>query len=156
MERAEDRVGLALLGGDLGEVVDGVQPGMRARLHAGLLERPPDAGHPSPGEGAGVGGEVDLAGVGLLRKLDQLPLRRPVADDQVPLEALTQLGQALEHELGARARGVAAAEQTIVEAEDADHALAAIEGRSQRGMVVQAQVAREPENARHRQGYGAG
>jgi Lon protease-like protein len=40
-------------------------------------------------------------------------------------------------------------QEAVVEAKDSDHALATIEGAPQRGMVVQAQVARKPDDACH-------
>lgn len=72
-----------------------------------------------------------------------------MAHDQAAVQALAQLGEALEHELRSRSGGVSAPQQAVVEAEDEDHALATIERGAQRGMVVQAQVAREPDDAGH-------
>ena len=97
---------------------------------------------------------MHLAGVELARERGQLALGRPAADHELAVEALAQVGQALEHELRARPGGVAPAEQAIVEAEHADHPLAAIERRAQRRMVVQAQVARKPDEGRHSLEYG--
>ena len=156
MKGAEDRVGLVRLSPDGRQVVDRVQAGMGPRLHACRLQRAPHARHAPPGERARVGAEVDLAGVDLAGEVHQFPLRRPAAYDQVAVQALAQLGQALEHELRAWAGGVSAGQQTIVEAEDTHHALAAIERRAKRRMVVQAQIAREPDDARHSGEYGAG
>ena len=97
--------------------------------------------HPAPArprERAGVGAEVHLAGVHLARERRQLALRRPAADHELAVQALAQIGEALEHELRARPGGVAPAEQALVEAEHAHHPLAAIERRAQGRMVARA------------------
>ncbi len=149
MERAEDRVGLAGLRAHRVEVVDGVQPRMREAVDAVLLERAPHALDPAPGERARVGAEVDLAGLGFPRESGQLALGRPTADHEQAAEPLVQVAEALEHELRARPRGVPAPEEAIVEAEHRHDALGAVERGAERGMVVHAQVAREPDEGGH-------
>src|SRR4051794_28356751 len=70
-----------------------------------------------------------------------------------PLLALAQRGvevvEAVEQELRARTRRVAAAEQAVVEAEHGHDALVGVERRAQRRVVVDAQVAPEPDDRGH-------
>ena len=98
--------------------------------------------------GLDVGGEVDLVGADLRGQRRQLALGRPAAHHQ-PRAALAQrgveVGEALEQELRARAGGVAAVQQAVVEAEHRHDPLVAVERGAQGGMVAQAQVAAEPD-----------
>jgi hypothetical protein len=112
------------------------------------LQGRPNARDPPPRERARVLAEVQLGRPDLARQRGQLALRRAVAQHQ-PAEPPVQIRQALEHELRARTRGVAAAEQPVVEAEHRHDPLAAIERRAQRRVIVHAQVAREPQQRGH-------
>ncbi len=83
----------------------------------------------------------------------QLALGRAVADDQAAAalaQRRVEVAQGLEHELRARARRVAPVEQAVVEAEDRHDPLVLLERRPQRRLVVDAQVAPEPDDRRHR------
>jgi hypothetical protein len=84
----------------------------------------------------------------LARHLRQLALGRAPHDHEVPaalLQGGAQLAQRLEHELRPAARGVAPVQQRVVEHEHRDDALAGVERRPQRRVVVHAQVAPEPD-----------
>jgi hypothetical protein len=94
---------------------------------------------------------VHGVGVHLLGERDKLGLGPAMADEQ-PAPAAAQpaveIAEALEHELGAGPRGVAAFEQAVVEAEHRDHPLVGTRGLERR-MVVQAQVTAQPQNRGH-------
>jgi len=66
-----------------------------------------------------------------------------------------QVAQALQQELRAGTGRVAAAQQPVVEAEERDDAVVAVERRPQRGMVVDAQIAPEPDDGDGSSGHGA-
>ncbi len=158
MERAEDRVGLVLLGADLAELID------RVEARDGRPPRfPPartSARQSSPAlasERADLAREVDRLRVRLLREIDELPLRLAVANDEARAalaERGVELREALEQKLRARAGLVATVEQPVVEAEDWDDALVAIERRAQRGMVADPQIATKPDDAGPASGHG--
>jgi hypothetical protein len=59
-----------------------------------------------------------------------------------------EVREALEQELGPRTGGVAAVQQAVVEAEDRDHAVVAVERRAKRWVIVQPQVAAKPDECR--------
>ena len=83
-----------------------------------------------------------------LGERDELAFRLAAGEHEVPaalLQRLAQLLQALEHELRARAGGVPAVQQRVVEHEHRHHALARVERGAQRRVVVHAQVAPEPD-----------
>ncbi len=80
----------------------------------------------------------------------QLTLGRPAPDHQGTVQPLAQIGEALEHELGPGAGGVTAVEQAVVEAEDGHHPPGRVERRSQRRVIVHAQIACEPNEGGHR------
>ena len=82
----------------------------------------------------------------------QLLLGPPVTDDQpaaAPAQRGVEVGQALEQELRARARCMAAVEQPVVETEHRNEMVGAGAGRVERRVVVDPQVAAEPQNCRH-------
>ena len=82
----------------------------------------------------------------------QLAFGWAVAHDEQATEPLVEVREALEQELGARAGGVAAAQQPVVEAEHRHDVAPGVERRAQRGLVVHAQVAREPQQRGHATG----
>jgi hypothetical protein len=139
----------ALLRANLVEVVDGVQARMAEAVHAGRTHGGEHALGAPAGERAGVGAEVELVRQRAACQARQLPLGRAVPEDERAVEPRVEVRQAVEHELGARPGRVAAAQQPIVEAEHRHHPLAAVERGPQGGMVVHAQVAREPDEPRH-------
>ncbi len=103
------------------------------------------------GESTHVAGEVDRVRLGFGGELGDLPLRGTVADHQAAapgLERLIQVGQALEQELGARPGGVAASQEPVVGAEDRDEMVGLIAGGFEGGVIVDAEVAPEPEDSR--------
>ena len=73
----------------------------------------------------------------------------PATHHEQPAAPLVEVGEAFEEELRARTGRVTAAQQPVVEAEHRHHAVAGVERRAQRRMVVQAQVARQPQQRRH-------
>lgn len=154
MEGAEDGVGLARLGAQLVEVVHRVKSRMGEALDTCLPERARHAIDPPSCEGTGVGAEVRLAGLGLPGERGQLAFGLSAADDEEAAEALVEVREALEHELGPRAGGVAPGEEAVVEAEHGHDAVGTVEGGAQSGMVVDAKVAREPDEGGHAGGTG--
>src|SRR5687768_11381106 len=101
-----------------------------------------------PGERRDIRREVDLARSHLARERRKLALGRAAAHDQVgaaPAQRAAQVRQALEHELRAGTRGVAAVHEPVVEAEDRDHPLGCRHRSPQRRVVVQPQVAAKPD-----------
>ncbi len=147
VKRREHRVGPAVLGLDPAHV-DRVQALVGVKGDSALAERRPDALGASPPEGAHLVADVDLLGADLDRQRGQLTLRPAVADHQAraPLaERAIEVGQALEQELGSRPGAVAAAEQAVVEAEDADDRAMALERRPHRRVVADAKIAAKPD-----------
>jgi hypothetical protein len=151
MERREDRVRLARLRARRAELVDRAESRMRVQLDAAALQRSPHSRAARPRERRHIAGEVKRARLRLARERGQLALGRPPAQQQ-PAAALAQLavelGEALEQELRARPRCVAAVQQGLVEAEDRHHALALLQRRRQRRVIVHAQVAPKPDDRR--------
>ena len=157
MKRAEDGVRLALLRADVAKLIDRVQARMVDRLDPRRLEGRAAELSALTAERADLAGEVDGFGIRLLRELDDLPLGLAVADDQAraALAKLgVELGEALQEKLRARTRRVASMKQAIVEAEDRDDALVAVERCAQRGMVADPQVATKPDDAGPASGHG--
>jgi hypothetical protein len=142
----------AVVGGEHDVVADVAghrQPG--AGVHAEA--EPAQPGRALAGERADVGAQIHVRGARLLREPRELALGRAAPHDQAPVEGAVQVLQALEHELGARAGGVAAVQQAVVEAEER-HDLAVLGERPpEGGVVVDAQVAPEPDDRGHRFGY---
>jgi hypothetical protein len=127
-------------------------------LQSRVLKGPPRQLSAVAGERAHVGGEVDLGGADLARHFDQLALRPAVTHHQAAaalLERAVEVRQALEQELRPRARGVAAVQEAVVEAEDRHDPLVALQRHAQCRVVVHAQVAAVPEERGHRDGYVA-
>jgi len=145
-------VGPSLLGADAFGLVDHVQAGVLTQLHTGVAQRPARGLAAGAGERRHVRTEVHVLRVQLPHERGQLALGGPVADHQ-SAAALAQrcvdVAQALEHELRPGARGVAAVEQAVVQAEHTHDALRGVERGAQRGVVVHAQVAPEPDDGRH-------
>ena len=151
MKRREHGVGVAALGPDGVEPVDGEQAGVHVERHR-PAERGADLALAAPRERTDVGAEVHRLRPGLRRERGQLAPRRAVAQEQAaaPLpQPRVELGQALEQELGPGARGVPPVQQTIVEAEHGHDRVRGVERRPQRGVVVQAQVATQPQDGDH-------
>ena len=147
---AEDGVRLALLGADVAELVDRAQSGVIDRLDARGLEGRAAELPALATERADLAGEMDGLRAGLLRDRGDLPLGLAVADHQARAalaEFGVELAEALQKELGPRTRLVAAVEQPVVEAEDRNDALVAVERRAQRRMVADPQVATKPDDA---------
>jgi len=99
-----------------------------------------------------VGADVHGVGADLRSERGQLPPRRSVAQKQ-PAAALpergVELAQALEQELCARTRGVAPAEQAVVETEHRHDGAGGVQRRAQRRVVVHPQVAPKPDEGGH-------
>ena len=150
-ERREHRVRLRLA--DVGHEV----AGRAARLDARFAQRVLDPAVTRERIRRDVGGEIDGARAVLTRQLRQLALGRAAGHHEVPA-ALTQRGaqlvQALVQERRSVLGRVAAAQQRVVEHEDGDDALTRVERRTQWRVIVDAQVAPEPDEAEHRSGYG--
>ena len=92
---------------------------------------------------------MQLAGARLARERRELARGVAAAHHEVGAalaQRVTQLAQAAEQEADARAGGEAPTEQGVVEHEHGHDALGAAGGRRQRGMVVDAQVAPEPDD----------
>jgi hypothetical protein len=112
------------------------------------------ATHPivtAPGEGSDVLGRVDFARAAIARDSCDLLGGIAVTDDE-PRSALAQaaieIGEALQHELRSRSRGMPAPQQRIVEAEEGDDPFTAIERGAQGGVVAKAQIAPHPDDRR--------
>jgi hypothetical protein len=108
-----------------------------------------------------VGGEVHGPRAGLPRQLGQLALRRAAAHDEVRAalsQRRPQVREAAEQEVRPRAGREAAVQQRAVEHEDRHDMVRRAGGGGQRGVVVDAQVAPEPDDrgGGHLPGYGAG
>jgi hypothetical protein len=146
VERREHRVGLAGLSAHGVEVVDREQSRMPERRD---LQSPAHARDAPPRERPDVLAVVQLDRADLARQRGQLTLGRPAPQHEDPAEPLVEVRQAFEHEPRARTGRVAAAQEPLVEAEHGNDALAAIQCGAQRGVVVHAQVAREPEQRGH-------
>ena len=133
------------------------RPGCRRTSTA--VERrldPPVARHR---ERRDVGGEVDRARADLARQRRQLLLRPPLAHDEVGAalaQRRAQLGQAAVQEPGAVAGREAAVQQPRVEHEHRHDAVALAVGGGQAGVVVDAQVAAEPDEGGGRHVWGTG
>jgi len=141
LERREHRVRATSLRADRLEVVHHRHAGVE---HQRARQRPPHGVGAAARERAHVLGGVHGACAKLVRELGQHALRRPVAKGDAP-EPLVQLGQALEHEAGARRGGVAAVQQPVVEAEHRHDLVMRGKRRAQRGMIVDPEVTREPQ-----------
>src|SRR5581483_95181 len=126
--------------------------GNYANLHAHLLE-PQAHGVITPaGEWTHVCGPDDAAGLELPSQIRDDPLRPPMEHDEpagASAQRLVEIGQALEQELRPRPGGVAAAEQLRVETEDGHDRPAFVLGRLKGWMVVEAEIAPEPEERCH-------
>ena len=96
--------------------------------------------------------EVHRGGVGLTGERRDLVLGRAAPDDQpavAPAQRRVEVGEALEQELRTRARCMAAVEQAVVEAEHRHEMVGTGAGRVERRLVVDPQVAPEPEQRGH-------
>ena len=157
MKGAEDGVRLALLCADVAELIDRVQAGMVDRLDARRFEgRAAELPRSRP---KGLISRVKWTASAPISfaRLGDLALGLAVADHQpgAPVAKLrVELRQALQEKLGARPGLVAAVEQAVVEAEDRNDALMAVEGRAQRGMVADPKIATKPNDAGPASGHG--
>ena len=112
-------------------------------------------GHPAvpvARKGADVGAEMDRLGPDLGRQLRDLDLRSTTADDEMAAagaQRAIEVLQALEQELCAWPGRVAAVEQAVVEAEHRHELLGAQARGLERRVVVDPQVAPQPQDARH-------
>ena len=151
-ERREHRVRTSRAGVQCADVVDHAQARVRDLGDAGGLKRGAHDAAAVPGVRGHVAGEVHLASADLAGHVGQHVLRPPVPHDKPGAalgECVVQIAQAFEEELGARAGGVAAVQQPVVEAEDRDDLVVRGECGGQRGMVPQAQIAAEPDHGGH-------
>jgi hypothetical protein len=96
---------------------------------------------------------VDLVSADVLGRRDELALRWSSAHGE-PAAALSdggvEIGQRLEQELRSRTGREAAVQEPVVEAEDRHHSIVATHGRPQRRVIVDAEVASEPDERGHR------
>jgi hypothetical protein len=95
---------------------------------------------------------VDRLSAGLPGHRQELLHRVTVPEDQpaAPLAQLrVQIGQRLEQELSPGARGVAAVQDPVVEAEHRYHDVGLPSGGLKRGVVMNAEVTPEPEDGGH-------
>lgn len=107
---------------------------------------------PSAGEWTHVGREVDVLDLGLTSQGDQLSFRVAAPHDEATsavAERAIEIPQAVEQELGARTGRVAATQQPLVEAEDGNEMLGPVRRRVKRRMIVEAQVAAQPQERVH-------
>ena len=154
VERAEDRERPAVAGArhaDVGDEVAGMADGRYGGVDA------PVARHRERGD---VGGEVDGLRTRLLDEVAEHALGAAAAHEQLAAalaQRCAQLAQALEQEPRAVGRREAAGvQQPRVEHEHGDDAVGLAVRRGERGVVVHAQVAPEPDDRRpHLRGYGA-
>ena len=147
-ERREDRVRLAALGPRLADVGD-EQPGMAHDLDARLAIAASTRRSRAIAKPRHVGGEVQRARARLLRQRGQHRLRCAGAHDEVRAAVAqrgAQLAQAAEQEAPARAGLEAAVQQRLVEDEDGHDAVGRAGRGGQRRVVVDAQVAAEPDD----------
>jgi hypothetical protein len=141
VKRREHRVRPAGLGA--WRLVDDAEPGVQHEI-----------GHPrvaSRRERTGVGSGVDSRGADLAGQPREFALGSPVPDDEAAAalaQRMIQIAQALEQELRPRPGRVAAAQETIVEAEHRDHATV-LERRVQGGVIGDAQIPAVPEQGGH-------
>ena len=153
--RREHRVRLARLGPHLARLVDRREPRMRAGSR-----RPPQSPAPRSPRARAKGvtsaakctssAPTSSASAGSSRSGGPCRITSPPPRSR---SDASRSRQALEHELRPRPGGVAAVQQPVVEAEDRHHAIVAVERRAQRGVVVEAQVAPEPDDRRSPRGY---
>jgi hypothetical protein len=158
VEGREDRVRPAVLRADAPDVGD-EQARLPPHRDPGAVERGLDPPVARERERRDVGGEVGGARANLGGQRRQLLLRPPFAHHEVGAalpQRGAQLGQAAVQEPGAVAGGEASLEQPRVEHEHRHDALARAVGGGQAGVVVDAQVAAEPDEggARHVLGTG--
>jgi hypothetical protein len=149
-------VGAAVLGTDLPDVGD-EQARLAPHLHPGAVQRGRDPAVARERERGDVGGEVGGGRAGFGGQRGQLLLRAALADHEVGAalaQRRAQLGQAGVQEPGAVAGGEAASEQPRVEHEDRHDQIACAMGGGQTGVVVDAEVAAEPDEGggRHLRG----
>ncbi len=112
----------------------------------------PDLALAAARERPDVAAEVHCLRSGLGRERRQLAAGRSVANHEAAAPMAQpgiEFGQALEQELRARARGVASAQQSVVEAEHWHHCVPRIQRRAQGRVVVQTKVATEPDQRGH-------
>ena len=143
----------AVLGPDLPDVGD-EQARLPPHLDPGAVQRRLDPAVSRERERRDVGGEVGGGRANLRRQRGQLLFRPPRAHDEVGAalaQRRAQLGQAAVQEPGAIAGGEAPGQQALVEHEHRDDAIAFAVGGGQARVVVDAQVAAEPDEggARH-------
>ena len=139
VEGREDGVGLD--GADVGDE----QARLRAHLDAERLRHAAVAG---ARERRDVGGEVERGRAAFARERGQLLLGPALADHEVGAalaQRLAQLGEAAVQEPGAVGGGEAALEQPRVEHEHGHDAVALAVRRGEGGVVVDAQIAPEPD-----------
>ncbi len=95
---------------------------------------------------------MELLGPDLLCERCELALGGAVANDEAaaaPAQRAVEVGQAFEQELRAGAGRVAAVEQAVIEAEDGHDVVMRVECGAQRRVLMQSQVAPEPDDRRH-------
>jgi len=133
--------------GDVGRV----RARVRARVQARLAQRCGDLRVARPRVRRDVAGPQHRLGPGLARELDERARRVAVAHAQrsaTLAQRVVQRTQAAEHERRPRAAREAPVQQPVVEHEDGHDALVLVGRGHQRGVVVHAQVAPEPEDRR--------
>ncbi len=132
--------------------VDAVPAGRRPRLDPGRAERVGHPRGPAPGRTATRRSSSTRRlrrprrrATGSRRSGRPCRTTRPLPRSR---SARGERAEAAEHEVGPRARGVPPAEQGVVEDEHGHDPVVAVEGRTERRMVVDAQVAPVPEDRR--------
>ena len=149
----EDDVGLARLGAQRADVVDGEQAGAGRQRRARVRERRAHSLRAGARERAGVGAAVHGVGAGVAGQTHQFVLGRPVPDDETAAalaQRAVEVTQGVEQELRPRPARVPSVQQAVIEAEDRHDAVVRVQGRAQRRVVAHAQVAREPDEGGHR------
>ena len=151
VEGREDGVGLD--GADVGDE----HAGLRMRRDTDRLGDPPVAGERERRDVLGV---VERGRAAFARERGQLLLRPALADHQVAAalaQRPAQLGEAAVQEPGAVGRGEAAGEQPRVEDEHGHHPVALAVRGGEGGVVVDAQIAPQPDEGggAHTPGTGA-
>jgi hypothetical protein len=129
MKRREHSIGVALRGEQFRGIVQHEQPRSDANIYVARLQRTPDGLIAPSGERTDVARPDDAARLELTRQIWEDLLGPTVAHDQpaaATTERLAEVFQALEQKLGARARSVAATEQTGVKAEHRHNSTTAI------------------------------
>jgi SAM-dependent methyltransferase len=143
----EDLVRIPFAGTCSGGVVEREQTGMQAKIDARAVQRAPHAVVTPMSVGAAVGAGVDALGAERDGKLREFVLGQALANDQAAAERpqrAVQVGEAFEHELGSRSRGVPAVDQARIDHEHRRDRVGLGQCRRQRRVIRQSQVPAQP------------